>query len=66
MTPILGAFAVQAGLNPLYLILGAVMKSSFAFMLPVATPPNAIIFSFGFIKVQTYDVLSGFVLTTNE
>ena len=33
----------------------AAVSASYAFMLPVATPPNAIAFSFGYLKV--YDMV---------
>ena len=38
-------------MNPLYLILPVTISSSFAFMLPVATPPNAIVFAYGHLKI---------------
>ena len=38
-------------MNPLYLILPATVSTSFAFMLPVATPPNAIVFAYGHLKI---------------
>ena len=43
--------AVQLEINPLFLMIPATLSASYAFMLPVATPPNAIAFSFGRIKV---------------
>ncbi|XP_027718035.1 solute carrier family 13 member 2 isoform X2 [Vombatus ursinus] len=49
--PILASMAQAICLNPLYVMLPCTMSSSLAFMLPVATPPNAIVFSFGQLKV---------------
>ena len=42
--PLLAALAIGAGENPLLLAIPAVLAASCAFMLPVATPPNAIIY----------------------
>ncbi|XP_068945918.1 solute carrier family 13 member 2 [Petaurus breviceps papuanus] len=49
--PILSSMAQAICLNPLYVMLPCTMAASLAFMLPVATPPNAIVFSFGQLKV---------------
>lgn len=47
--PLLAALAPQWGMSPLQLCLPATIAASFAFMLPVATAPNAIVFSTGMI-----------------
>jgi len=47
LLPILGALAVAMQVHPLMLMIPATLSASCAFMLPVATPPNAIIFGTG-------------------
>ena len=49
--PVLGALAVAIGVNPLMLMIPATLSASCAFMLPVATPPNAIVFGTGKITM---------------
>ena len=49
--PIVGAVAVSAGIGPAELMIPAALAASCAFMLPVGTPPNAIVFSSGRITV---------------
>ncbi|MBT3905637.1 MAG: DASS family sodium-coupled anion symporter [Rhodospirillaceae bacterium] len=44
--PILGAVAVGLGLDPRMLAIPVALGASMAFMMPVATPPNAIVFSY--------------------
>jgi sodium-dependent dicarboxylate transporter 2/3/5 len=44
--PILGAVAVGLGQNPMVLAVPVALAASMAFMMPVATPPNAIVFSY--------------------
>lgn len=51
LLPVMGAIAVQAGLPPLYLTVPITIAASCAFMLPVATPPNAIVFATGQITI---------------
>ncbi len=49
--PILAGLSVSIEINPLYLMLPATLSASMAFMLPVATPPNAIIFGTNRLRV---------------
>jgi sodium-dependent dicarboxylate transporter 2/3/5 len=49
--PILAAIAVATETHPLVLMVPATLSASCAFMMPVATPPNAIVFGSGRLKV---------------
>jgi sodium-dependent dicarboxylate transporter 2/3/5 len=49
--PVVGALSIAAGLDPLVLAVPAAMAASCAFMLPVATPPNAIVYGSGHVTV---------------
>jgi sodium-dependent dicarboxylate transporter 2/3/5 len=49
--PILAAIAVATETHPLILMIPATLSASCAFMMPVATPPNAIIFGSGRLSV---------------
>lgn len=49
--PILAALSTSIGVHPMLLMVPATLSSSFAFMMPVATPPNAIIFGTDRIRV---------------
>ena len=51
LIPILAALAPGLGQNPLQLIVPAALSASCAFMLPVATPPNAIVFGSGRVPI---------------
>lgn len=49
--PLLGSLAEAVKMNPLLLMIPATLSASCAFMLPVATPPNAIIFGTGEVRM---------------
>ena len=49
--PILAAAAVQMGVHPFLLMVPGTIAASFGFMLPVSTPPNAIVFGSGWITI---------------
>ncbi|PCJ91769.1 MAG: anion transporter [Porticoccaceae bacterium] len=51
LIPIFAVMAEGLGINPLAIILPATIAASCAFMLPVATPPNAIVFSSNLISI---------------
>lgn len=52
MLPIFAAISVSLDIDPLSLMIPATLTASFAFMLPVATPPNAIVFSSNRLKIK--------------
>jgi len=49
--PILASIAVAMKTNPLLLMIPATLSASCAFMMPVATPPNAIVFGSGRVRI---------------
>ena len=51
MLPILASIAASIGVNPYLLMIPATISASCAFMLPVATPPNAIVFGSGYLRI---------------
>ncbi|XP_053074123.1 solute carrier family 13 member 1 isoform X3 [Acinonyx jubatus] len=51
LLPILSSLAEAIQVNPLYILIPSTLCTSFAFLLPVANPPNAIVFSYGHLKV---------------
>ena len=52
LMPILAAAAVGSGVDPRLLMVPAAMSASCAFMLPVATGPNAVIFASGHVPIR--------------
>jgi sodium-dependent dicarboxylate transporter 2/3/5 len=51
LLPILASLAIDMKVNPLLLMVPATLSASCAFMMPVATPPNAIVFGSGRIRI---------------
>lgn len=53
LLPVLVAIADEAiGVHPYFLLVGTTVAASCAFMLPVATPPNAVVFGSGYLKIE--------------
>ncbi len=52
LVPILAGIAIGAGIHPYLLLFPATLAASFAFMMPIATPPNAIVFGSGHIAIS--------------
>ncbi len=52
LAPVVAGIAIGLGVPILYLLIPVTMASSCAFMLPMATPPNAIVFASGFVEVK--------------
>lgn len=59
--PVVAAVALELGVSPLLLCVPITLAASCAFMLPVATAPNAIVFASGLVKIPQM-VKAGFVL----
>ncbi|MDW5375612.1 DASS family sodium-coupled anion symporter [Halomonas sp. HP20-15] len=59
--PLLGALAMSLDVSPLLITVPAAIAASCAFMMPVATPPNAIVFATGHMKIQSM-IRAGFAL----
>jgi sodium-dependent dicarboxylate transporter 2/3/5 len=52
LLPVLASLASAIGVNPYLLLVGATVAASCAFMLPVATPPNAVVFGSGHLEIN--------------
>jgi len=67
--PVMIALAQAAGVNPLPPAIGATLGASLGFMLPVSTPPNAIVYGSGMVPITSmiragifFDLLGGLVI----
>lgn len=61
IVPVVISIAQKTGENPITLAIAVALAASMAFMLPVATPPNALVYGTGYIKLKDM-VRNGFVL----
>ena len=59
--PVVLGISISMDINPMYLSLPVTLAASYAFMMPIATPPNAIVFSSGMIKMKDM-IRAGFFL----
>ncbi len=67
--PVVISIAMASGVNPLPPALGATLGASFGFMLPISTPPNAIVYGSGLIPIRSmmragivFDLIGFFVI----
>ncbi|MFC4557569.1 SLC13 family permease [Virgibacillus kekensis] len=70
MYPIMASLAVALGVHPYAVMIAAGVAASCAFMLPVATPPNAVVFGSGYLRIPdmakagfALNVLGVFIVT---
>lgn len=59
--PVVAPIALSAGIHPYLLMVGATLAASCGFMMPAGTPPNAIAFGSGYLKIWDM-VRTGFIL----
>src|SRR5690606_6139634 len=69
--PLLFSLATQMQINPVILLLPATIAASFGFMMPAGTPPNAMVFSSGYVPQKdmimaglTVNIVASIILTT--
>ncbi|WP_340157493.1 DASS family sodium-coupled anion symporter [uncultured Maribacter sp.] len=70
LLPVLAPMALTIDVHPFVLMVGAAVAASCAFMLPVATPPNAVVFGSGYLRIPDMvgkglfmNIISIFILT---
>jgi sodium-dependent dicarboxylate transporter 2/3/5 len=69
VVPVIISLSMAAGINPIPPAIGATLGASWGFMLPVSTPPNAIVYGSGLVPITKmiragalFDVLGGLTL----
>jgi sodium-dependent dicarboxylate transporter 2/3/5 len=70
VVPIVISLAAAAGMDPVVPAFAAILGSSFGFMLPVSTPPNAIVYGSGMVPITrmirsgfVFDIMGGIIIT---
>ena len=59
--PVAIGIANGLDINPLILVIPATIASSCAFMMPISTPPNAVVFSSGYVRMKEM-IRAGWIL----
>jgi len=69
VVPVIISLSMAAGVNPIPPAIGATLGASWGFMLPVSTPPNAIVYGSGMVPITKmiragllFDILGGLIL----
>jgi solute carrier family 13 (sodium-dependent dicarboxylate transporter), member 2/3/5 len=69
VVPVMISLAMAPGVNPIPPAIGATLGASWGFMLPVSTPPNAIVYGSGMVPITKmiragifFDILGGLLL----
>ena len=63
MLPIVSGLSDEIGVNPLFLMIPVTLAASMAFMFPIATPPNAVVFGTG--RLRLWDMFkAGIIINT--
>ncbi len=69
VVPVVVSLSMAAGLNPLPPAIGATLGASWGFMLPISTPPNAIVYGSGMVPITkmiragvVFDIIGGIIL----
>jgi sodium-dependent dicarboxylate transporter 2/3/5 len=69
VVPVMISLSMAAGINPIPPAIGATLGASWGFMLPVSTPPNAIVYGSGMVPITKmiragvlFDIFGGAII----
>jgi sodium-dependent dicarboxylate transporter 2/3/5 len=69
VVPVMISLSMAAGINPIPPAIGATLGASWGFMLPVSTPPNAIVYGSGMVPITKmiragvlFDIFGGVII----